>query len=340
METYHNLVKDVLKLGEFKESRTGIDTIYFFGYNYKIDLSEGFPLLTTKKMNDYRWNSLIHEFLWYISGQEHIKELKEKTKIWDAWADKQGYLETAYGRFWRRYPIPEKGLDGEIWADEIITNWVNIEKDGSKTFDQVKYVLDTIKNNPNSRRITVNAWHPANSSISKLPPCHFAFVFDVNKDKLNLHLTQRSGDIALGIPFNIAAYSILDTVFAQQSNLKPGIFDHLIVNAHIYCGRSGEGQRGEFYENNILTLKDKMNNVNNLDDYLIIKDWIEKNAPKEIKGEEGYDHVPGLLEQLSRIPRSKPKLKINNKSLEELQFEDFNLLDYDPYPGIKFKVAV
>ena len=356
MEEYHQLVRNIIENGNYRPNRTGVDTISTFSQSYRIDLSKGFPLLTTKDMSGYRWNSLIHEILWYFSGEEHIKNLREETKIWNAWADEEGLLPTAYGRFWRRFPIPEDEdlLDGEWWPtnteewiekakdqydqseEEIkqgISKWVN-EEDGRKTFDQLQYIIDTLNGDhpyrsENSRRLVVNAWHPANAAVSKLPPCHFTFVFNVQGDKLNLHMTQRSGDVALGIPFNIAAYSIIAKIVAQRTGLKPGYFSHTIVDAHAYCGK---GERGKWYKENLEDLKEKMEERSPKE----VKEWIEENAPSQ---EEPYDHIPGLLEQISREPKEKPEMEIAEKGLDELKYEDFKLTKYDPYPGIKFAVA-
>ncbi|MBZ0184160.1 MAG: thymidylate synthase [Melioribacteraceae bacterium] len=295
MKEYHDLVKLVLENGVRKKSRTGVDTLSYFGAFYKVDLSKGFPLLTTKQMI---WKSLLHEVLWYLSGEEHIKTLREKTKIWDAWADEEGRLQTAYGRFWRRYPVPSNGaiLDGEVYVDESHP-FVNVEENGTLTFDQIGWVINEIKTNPNSRRMVVLAWHPANAVVSKLPPCHYTFTFNVNDGKLNCHLTQRSGDIALGIPFNLAAYSMLTQIIAQQTNLDLGYFAHTIVDAHIYAADKGSEM-------------------------------------------EAYDHVEGLKEQISRKPYDLPTLKIADKSIDELQFDDFELVNYQHHPRIKFEVAV
>ena len=191
MRQYLDLVKLVMDNGTRKPSRTGVDTISYFGAFYKVDLNEGFPLLTTKKMH---WNSLLHEVLWYLSGENHIRNLRKHTKIWDAWADEDGNLETAYGYYWRHFPSAQKNKNGAWEVKEV---------------DQIQYIIDEINRNPNSRRLVVNAWEPGNATTSKLPPCHYTFVFNVNDGKLNCHLTQRSGDIALGIPFNLAAYSLL-----------------------------------------------------------------------------------------------------------------------------------
>jgi thymidylate synthase len=221
MKQYLELVKTVIDNGVRKKTRTGVDTLSYFGAFYKVDLTEGFPLLTTKKMY---WKSLLHEVLWYLSGENHIRNLRQHTKIWDAWADENGVLETAYGNYWRHFPSAKKDKNG---------NWI------VKEIDQIQYVIDEIKRNPNSRRLVISAWEPGNATTSKLPPCHYTFVFNVSGGKLNCHLTQRSGDIALGIPFNLAAYSLLTQVIAQQVGLSLGQFAHTIVDAHIYIGDKG-----------------------------------------------------------------------------------------------------
>ena len=279
MKQYLDLVKLVLENGVRKTSRTGVDTISYFGAFYRVDLSEGFPLLTTKRME---WKSLLHEVLWYLSGENHIRNLREKTKIWDAWADENGNLDTAYGYYWRHFPSAQKDKSG---------NWVVTE------VDQIKYVIDEIKRNPNSRRLVVNAWEPGNAISSKLPPCHYTFTFNVSAGKLNCHLTQRSGDIALGIPFNLAAYSLLTQIIAQETGLGLGYFAHTIVDAHVY--------------------------------------YAEKGSPME-----KFDHSEGLKEQLKREPMPLPKLIIAKKPIDQLQFEDFELVDYNYHDKIKFEVAV
>jgi len=223
MKEYHDLVKLVMENGIRKQTRTGVDTISYFGAFYRVDLTKGFPLLTTKQMY---WNSLLHEVLWYLSGENHIRNLRKYTKIWDAWADENGNLETAYGYYWRKFPSAQKDSSG---------NWV------VKEIDQIKYVIDEIKRQPNSRRLVVTAWEPGNATASKLPPCHYTYVFNVNDGRLSCHLTQRSGDIALGIPFNLAAYSLLTQVIAQETGLELGYFAHTIVDAHIYVADKGTG---------------------------------------------------------------------------------------------------
>ena len=331
MQQYLDLVADTLAGGAYKPNRTGVDTIAAFSQGYTIDLQQGFPLLTTKDLSGFRWNSLIHEFKWYLSGEEHIRTLREETGIWDAWADEQGRLDTAYGRFWRRFPVPDEGLDGEAWPDDD-HRWRN--DDG--TFDQIQYVIDTLNESPNSRRLVVSAWHPANAAVSTLPPCHYTFVFNVQGDQLNCHLTQRSGDIALGVPFNIAAYALLTHAVAQETDFEVGKFGHSVVDAHVYCG---EGDRGDWYADNLNRLQERVAGVDDREDYLAVREWLESEAPDETEETDGYDHVPGLLTQLSREPRSRPRIEIADKPLDELTFDDIELTDYDPADGISFAVA-
>mgnify|MGYP001183541967 CR=1 FL=1 len=235
MREYLDLVKYVLDNGTEQKNRTGVNTLSCFAYFYQADLQKGFPLLTTKKVN---FEALVHELFWYLSGQAHIRNLKTKTKIWDDWADGEGRLETAYGRFWRRFPVPSKAAEGEKWG----SRWVTTDPEtGDKTFDQIRYIIDILKEikrnptTPNLRRMVVTAWHPGNAAESKLPPCHYTFCFSVIGDRLNCHLTQRSGDIALGIPFNLACYSLLTMMLARETGFQPGSFAHTIINAHIYA---------------------------------------------------------------------------------------------------------
>ncbi len=331
MQQYLDLVDDTLSAGQYKPNRTGVDTISSFSQHYTIDLQQGFPLLTTKDLSGFRWNSLIHEFKWYLSGEEHIRTLREETGIWDAWADGEGRLDTAYGRFWRRFPVPEDGLPGETWPEED-HRWRN--DDG--TFDQIQYVIDTLTESPNSRRLVVSAWHPANAAVSTLPPCHYTFVFNVQGDRLNCHLTQRSGDIALGIPFNIAAYSLLTHAIAQETGFEVGSFGHTVVDAHVYCG---QGDRGDWYADNLGALQSRLADVDSKPEYLAVRDWLDDVAPDETEETTGYDHVPGLLTQLSREPRSRPTIEIADKPLAELTFDDIQLTDYEPADGIRFAVA-
>jgi thymidylate synthase len=217
MREYLDLVERVLTNGTYKQNHTGIDTLSCFAEHYTVDLGKGYPLLTTKKVN---FKSMLHEVLWYLSGEDHIRNLRQHTKIWDAWADEKGELDTAYGRYWRRFPSAQ--VNPETGAYEVVE------------IDQIGKVIELLKTDPNSRRMVVTAWEPGNAFSSKLPPCHYTFAFSVQGKKLNCHLTQRSGDIALGIPFNLAAYALLTQILAQEADLGLGFFSHTIVDAHIY----------------------------------------------------------------------------------------------------------
>ncbi len=229
MREYLDLIKLVMDNGVRKPSRTGVDTISWFGAFYRVNLADGFPLLTTKKVN---YPAVLRELLWYLSGEEHIRNLRAHTKIWDAWADERGELETAYGRYWRRFPHPVQKSHAPVRQTGLTTAEV-------QEIDQIRYVIDEIKRNPNSRRLVVSAWEPGNAETSRLPPCHYSFVFQVLDGCLNCHLSQRSGDIALGIPFNLACYATLTQMIAQECGLKLGYFGHTIVDAHIYTAEPG-----------------------------------------------------------------------------------------------------
>jgi thymidylate synthase len=226
VKAYLDLVRHVLDHGERKSSRTGVDTISAFAAHYEVDLADGYPLLTTKKMY---WASMIRELLWYLSGDDHIRNLREHTRIWDAWADEDGNLDTAYGHFWRHFPSATKDPEGRWHVTEV---------------DQIANVLRCLREDPHSRRMVVTAWEPGNAWGSKLPPCHYTYAFHVGSGKLNCHLTQRSGDVALGIPFNLAAYATLTHMLAKEVGLEPGRFAHSIVDAHIYTAKA-DGTQGE-----------------------------------------------------------------------------------------------
>ena len=330
MQQYLDLVESVLRTGSVEENRTGVATLAGFSHHYTVDLREGFPLLTTKDLSGARWNSLVHELFWYLSGDHHIRELREETGIWDAWADEDGQLDTAYGRFWRRYPVPDEDarLPGESWPDPD-SQYLN--DDG--TFDQIAYVLDGLRNTPDSRRLVVNAWHPANAADSTLPPCHYTFVFSVQDGRLHTHLQQRSGDIALGVPFNIASYALLTHAVAGAVGLPVGEFGHSIVDAHIYLG---EPDRAAWYREHLPAVRERLADVEARDGYAAVRDWIEDSAPPD---PEGYDHVPGLLTQLTREPRERPTIELADRPLADLGPEDVTLREYDPAPALEFAVA-
>jgi thymidylate synthase len=209
LKQYLDLLKHVMENGLDKRDRTGTGTRSVFGYQMRIDLSEGFPLLTTKKLHT---KSIIHELLWFLKGDTNIKYLNDNAvNIWNEWADENGNLGPVYGQQWRS------------WA----------AADG-KTIDQISNVIDQIKKNPDSRRLIVSAWNPGDIEKMKLPPCHALFQFYVQNGKLSCQLYQRSADIFLGVPFNIASYALLTRMICQVCNLTPGEFIHTFGDAHIY----------------------------------------------------------------------------------------------------------
>lgn len=209
MKQYHDLMRHVLENGTKKEDRTGTGTLSVFGHQMRFDLSEGFPLLTTKKVHT---KSIIHELLWFLSGDTNIRYLKDNgVSIWDEWADAEGNLGPVYGYQWRSWPTP----DGHH-------------------IDQISNLIHQIKTNPDSRRLIVSAWNVAEIGKMALPPCHCFFQFYVADGKLSCQLYQRSADIFLGVPFNIASYALLTLMMAQVCNLKPGDFVHTLGDAHLY----------------------------------------------------------------------------------------------------------
>lgn len=264
MKQYQDLLQHILDHGVDKSDRTGTGTRSVFGYQMRFNLADGFPLVTTKKLH---LRSIIHELLWFLKGETNIAYLKEnKVRIWDEWADENGDLGPVYGSQWRSW----QGADGE-------------------TIDQISQVVQQIKTNPDSRRLIVSAWNVAEIPKMKLPPCHAFFQFYVADGKLSCQLYQRSADVFLGVPFNIASYALLLEMVAQVTNLGVGDFVHTFGDAHIYS-----------------------------------------------------NHMEQVSLQLSRESRSLPKLNLNPdiNSIFDFTFNDIEIVDYDPHPAIKGKVAV
>jgi thymidylate synthase len=291
VKVYHDLVREVLEHGTRKENRTGVDTISTFNFNFEIDLREGFPLLTTKEVS---WKNIVVENLWFLSGDPHIELLKKhKCRFWDPWADTDGTVPSAYGNFWRHFPVP--GV-------------------ASKGNDQVAWVLDELKRNPMSRRLVVSAWAPGNAQHSELPPCHLLFVFNVQcqadgEPFLCLHLTQRSCDVALGVPYNIAGYSLLLELFAHFAGMQPGIFAHTLVDAHVYTAKP-DGSMAEY-----------------------------DHVPGLL---EQLEREPRALPRMTIDPSLKSLQDIPSllDADTETVLRHFVLEDYHPHPAIRFKVAV
>ncbi|MBE9568870.1 MAG: thymidylate synthase [Proteobacteria bacterium] len=213
MKQYLDLMRHVRDNGTKKEDRTGTGTVSVFGHQMRFDLSEGFPLITTKKCH---LKSIIHELLWFLTGDTNIKYLQDNgVRIWNEWADDEGNLGPVYGYQWRSWP--RTGKDG-----------------ATGNVDQISQIIDQIKNNPDSRRIIVSAWNVGEIDNMALPPCHMMFQFYVADGKLSCQLYQRSADIFLGVPFNIASYALLTMMVAQVCGLKPGDFVHTLGDAHLY----------------------------------------------------------------------------------------------------------
>ena len=209
MRQYHDLMRLVLERGVPKADRTGTGTLSVFGHQMRFDLNDGFPLLTTKKLH---LRSIIHELLWFLQGSTNIRYLKENgVKIWDEWADERGELGPVYGYQWRSWPTPDGGH-----------------------IDQIAEVLEQIRRTPDSRRLIVSAWNVADVPRMRLPPCHLLFQFYVAEGRLSCQLYQRSADLFLGVPFNIASYALLTMMVAQSTGLRPGEFIHTFGDVHLY----------------------------------------------------------------------------------------------------------
>ena len=264
MKQYLDLLNRVLTEGVKNEDRTGTGTYSIFGHQMRFNLEEGFPLLTTKKLH---LKSIIYELLWFLQGDTNVKYLQEHgVRIWNEWADENGDLGPIYGYQWRSWPDYKGG-----------------------NIDQISQAIETIKKNPDSRRIIVSAWNVGNLEEMHLPPCHAFFQFYVVNGRLSLQLYQRSADIFLGVPFNIASYALLLQMMAQVTGLQAGDFVHTLGDAHIYT-----------------------------------------------------NHLEQVKLQLTRDPRPLPQMEINPnvKDIFSFQYEDFNLMNYDPHPHIKGVVAV
>ena len=264
MRSYLDLMKHIRDNGTPKGDRTGTGTLSVFGAQLRFDLNEGFPLLTTKKVH---LKSIIHELLWFLSGDTNIKYLKDNgVTIWDEWADEHGDLGPVYGHQWRSWPTSN-----------------------GNHIDQITKVIQDIKENPNSRRLIVSAWNVGDIEKMALAPCHTFFQFYVADGKLSCQLYQRSADFFLGVPFNIASYALLNIMVAQVCGLQLGDFVHTFGDCHLYI-----------------------------------------------------NHLDQTNEQLSRTPRTLPKMNINKaiKNIFDFSYTDFNLEAYDPDPSIKAPVAI
>lgn len=227
MKQYHELVQRVLDEGERRDDRTGTGTLAVFGAQTRYDLRQGFPLLTTKKV---LWSGVVRELLWFLRGSTNIRDdLTQHTPIWDAWADEAGELGPIYGHQWRRWGAPFVPHAGDPHPPSPES-----DPRAAPGIDQLQQAIDLIKRDPTSRRILVSAWNVGDLPHMALPPCHALFQFHVSGERLDLQLYQRSADIALGVPFNIASYALLLMLVAKECRLVPGVFIHTLGDAHIY----------------------------------------------------------------------------------------------------------
>lgn len=264
MIQYLDLLRLVLDSGKLKNDRTGTGTHCVFGAQTRFPLADGFPLVTTKKLH---LKSIIYELLWFLRGDTNIKYLNEHgVTIWDEWADQDGNLGRVYGAQWSDW----RTTDG-------------------RSINQIDHVIGQIKNNPDSRRLIVSAWNVGELEQMALPPCHSLFQFFVQDGELSCQLYQRSADLFLGVPFNIASYALLTMMVAQVCDLKPGTFVHTFGDLHLYS-----------------------------------------------------NHIEQAKLQLTREPRPLPQMKLNSevKDIHDFKYEDFQLVNYDPHPGIKAPIAV
>ena len=264
MKSYQSLLRLVLEEGRSKSDRTGTGTLSVFGAQVRFDLQKGFPLLTTKKLH---LRSIIHELLWFLKGDTNIGYLKENgVSIWDEWADAEGNLGPVYGAQW--------------------CDWRSVD---GRSIHQIDEVIESIQKNPDSRRHIVSAWNVGEIDQMALAPCHALFQFFVVEGELSCQLYQRSADLFLGVPFNIASYALLTLMVAQVCGLKPGTFVHTFVDLHLYV-----------------------------------------------------NHLEQARLQLSREPRALPEMQLNPevRDIHGFVYEDFELLGYDPHPGIKAPIAV
>lgn len=288
MKQYLDLCKLILSQGTKKDDRTGTGTISYFGAQMRFDLKEGFPLLTTKRVH---LKSIIHELLWFISGDTNIKYLVDRdVRIWNDWP----YAKYQKSAEYQGETIEEFAQKIKE-SNDFAAKWGNLGPVYGKQWrnfsgiDQLTELIEQIKTNPTSRRLIISAWNPAEIQDMALPPCHCFMQFYVNNGELSCQLYQRSADVFLGVPFNIASYALFTMMIAQVCDLKCGVFVHTIGDAHIYL-----------------------------------------------------NHLEQIDRQLKREPRSLPRMKINPevKSIYDFKYEDFTLEDYNPYKGIKGKVAV
>lgn len=348
------------ELSNFKGGSKGMGLISLFGYQNEYDLRQGFPLLTTKRMGV---KTIAHELVWFLRGETNVKYLADNgVHIWDGNAFDHNlkrmvnegiFTESAltrYSSYW--YSAKEDYIQRIKEDTEFARRWGEVgplygsqwrhwryvdESGNTKEVDQLGRLMNYLKNNPTGKRAIVTAWNPGEVEDMALPPCHVLYQVNTNEGKMDLQLYQRSCDMFLGVPFNIAEYIMLTHIIAQELGFQPRRFVHTFGDAHFYCG---SGERAEWYGKNLEKLRKMVKETKKPEEYLQILQWVNTSIPPEPKGTEGMDHVTAILEQLSRVPRALPKLTIAKKPLDKLTIDDFTLSGYDPYPIIKRALAV
>ena len=314
--SYLQLLRDVLAHGERRADRTGTGTLSLFGPQIRFDLREGFPLLTTKRVN---FRPVVHELLWFLRGSTNVADLE--TRIWDAWADDRGDLGPIYGHQWRSWgshpgapdagdldaverdlevakcllaDLVAKPEDARLWWEKLDRSLLAITelrelriRSPRSGIDQISEAIETLKRNPASRRIVVSAWNVADLPRMRLPPCHVLFQFYVHDGHLDCQLYQRSADLAIGVPFNIASYALLTEMVALECGLRPRYFIHTFGDAHVYL-----------------------------------------------------NHVDGVRDQITREPMRPPRLMLADRPVLSQRSEDVSIVGYDPHPAIRFEVSV
>ena len=345
----------------FKFGSKGMGLISLFGYQNSYDLRQGFPLLTTKKLS---FKTIAHELIWFMKGETNLRYLAQNNvHIWDdnafdynlgkmikenIFSDKtlERYSDSwkaAKGEYVQRVRDDEDfaqrfGELGPVYGSQW-RKWRYADENGEVILiDQLQRMIDELKKNPRGKGNIVTAWNPGETPKMALRPCHVMYQATANEEgELEMGLYQRSCDMFLGVPFNIASYAMLTQVVAQQVDLKPKTFVHSFGDAHFY---TGDGDRAKWYKNNLKELRRRIMEAKNSEDYLNVLSWINSSVPAERKETEGQDHVTAIIEQLSRTPKQLPTLEIANKPLDKLTIDDFVLKEYDPYPTIKRVMAV
>ncbi|MAG07669.1 thymidylate synthase [Candidatus Pacearchaeota archaeon] len=345
----------------FKGGSKKMGLISLFGYQNEYDLREGFPLMTTKKMGV---KMIANELIWFMSGESNIKYLVDnKVHIWDD----NGFDHNLKGMVGERI-FPESALErySEDWqkakgeyidrikeGDEFAERWGDLgpvygsqwrkwgitDDDGSTSkVDQLGDLVEGLRKKPTGKRHIVTAWNPGEVDNMALPPCHVMYQATANEDdEMELQLYQRSCDMFLGVPFNIASYAMFTQVIAQNAGLEPKTFIHTFGDSHFYAG---DGERSQWYKENFSELKKVIRNIGDRKEYPEVLEWLNDILPAERPETKGQDHVTAIIEQLARTPKKLPKLKIADKEFDKLTIDDFALEEYSPYPTIKREMAV